>query len=137
MLPALLANHQNHHHQCSAQGQFLHCKHRDLGCHSAEGRSSTTNSGTKADYLFSIWTDLKRSEKIPGAPTWRWREWIWLTRPSGLHQNSPQGLNISSIWVSTITYIRKSQSPFTPKSPKNQYIYILVVCVWISPHCRC
>ena len=38
--------------------------------------------------LFSIWTDLKRSEKIPEAPTWWW-EWIWLSRPSGLYQNSP------------------------------------------------
>ena len=28
--------------------------------------------------LFSIWKDFKRSEKIPGAPTWRWGEWIWL-----------------------------------------------------------
>ena len=28
--------------------------------------------------LFNMWTDLKRCEKIPGAPTWRWREWIWL-----------------------------------------------------------
>ena len=47
--------------------------------------------------VFSIWTDLKRSEKIPGAPVWRWGEWIWLTGLSGLHRNSPQGLNISSI----------------------------------------
>ena len=45
--------------------------------------------------LFSIWTDLKRPEKIPGAPTWWWGEWIWLNGPSGLHRNSPQGLNIS------------------------------------------
>ena len=30
--------------------------------------------------LFSIWTNLKRSEKIPGAPT-RWGEWIWLLGP--------------------------------------------------------
>ena len=49
--------------------------------------------------LFTIWTDLKRSEKIPGAPTWRWGEWIWLTGPSELHQNLPRVLNISSIRV--------------------------------------
>ena len=49
--------------------------------------------------LFSIWTNLKTSEKIPGAPTRRWGEWIWLTGPSGLHRNSPQWLNISSIRV--------------------------------------
>ena len=47
--------------------------------------------------LFSIWTNLKRSEMIPGAPTRRWGEWIWLTGPSGLHRNSLQGLNIRSI----------------------------------------
>ena len=77
-----------------------------------EGRSSTTNSGTKvavllvmnrwgsfplisAPYsLFSIWTDLKTSEKIPGAPARRWGEWICVTGPSILHRNSSQGLNI-------------------------------------------
>ena len=34
--------------ECSAQGQVLHCKCRNLGCSSAEDRSSTANSGTKA-----------------------------------------------------------------------------------------
>ena len=58
-------------------------------------------------YLFSFWTYLKRSEKIPGAPTWRWGEWIWLTGPSGLHRYSPRGLNISSIRVFTRSEIRK------------------------------
>ena len=78
-------------------------------------RSSTANLGTKVAVLlginrcgsftllsaphslFRFWRGLKRFEKIPGALSWRWREWIWLTRPSGLYRNSPQGLNISSI----------------------------------------
>ena len=82
-----------------------------------KARSSTANSGTRAAVLlgmdrcgslpllsaphslFSIWTDLKRTEKIPGAPMWRLGEWIGLTGPSGLHLNSPQGLNIGSIRV--------------------------------------
>ena len=64
--------------------------------------------------LFSIRTDLKRSEKISGAPKWRWGEWIWLTGPSRLHRNSPQGLNISSIRFLTRSEIRKSQSRFAP-----------------------
>ena len=51
------------------------------------------------------------SEKIPGAPAWRWREWIWLTGPSGLHWNSPQGLNISSIGV--FDQIRGPEIPIT------------------------
>ena len=38
--------------------------------------------------------DLKRSQRHQ-----RGEEWIWLTGPSGLHRNSPQGLNISSIRV--------------------------------------
>ena len=42
--------------------------------------------------LFSIWTNLKRCEKILGAPTRRWGEWICLTGPSGLHRNSPRGV---------------------------------------------
>ena len=94
-----------------------------------KGRSFTANSGTKVAVwlgmnrcssfpllsaphsLFSIWTGLKRSEKIPGAPTWRWWEWIWLTELSGLHRNSSQGLNISSIRVSD--QIRDPEIPIT------------------------
>ena len=49
--------------------------------------------------LVNIWTNLNRSEKIPGAPTRKWGEWIWPTGPSGLHRNSPQGLNIRCIRV--------------------------------------
>ena len=82
-----------------------------------KGRSYTANSETQAAVLlgmdrcgsfpllsvphsrFSIWADLKRSDKIPWAPTWRWGEWIRLTGTSGLHRNSPQGLNIGSIRI--------------------------------------
>ena len=42
--------HHNHHHQCSSQRQVLHCKRRNLGCSSAEGRSSTADSDTKAAF---------------------------------------------------------------------------------------
>ena len=83
--------------------QVFHCKLRNQGC-------SFTREwiGPVASHCFphptphsfcSIWTDLKWSEKIPGAPTWRWGEWICLVGPSGLHWNSSQGLNISSIRV--------------------------------------
>ena len=40
---------------------------------------------------------LKHLKRSQGAPTRRWREWIWLNGPTGLHRNSPQGLNISSM----------------------------------------
>ena len=94
-----------------------------------KGRSSTANSGTKVAVLlgmnrygsfpllsaphspFSILTNFKRSKKIPGAPTRRWGEWIWLTGPSGHHRNSPQGLNISSIRV--FDQIRDPEIPIT------------------------
>ena len=94
-----------------------------------KGRSSTANSETQAAVLlsmyrcgsfpllsapyspFSIWADLKRSEKIPGASTCRWGEWIWLTGPSGLHRNSPQRLNISFIRV--FDQIRDPEIPIT------------------------
>ena len=42
---------------------------------------------------------------------WKWGEWIWLSEPSGLHRNSPQGLNISSIRVSD--QIRDPEVPIT------------------------
>ena len=97
--------------------QSILCKGRSFTANSGtktavlpKGRYSTSNSRTKiavllgmnrcssfpllsATYsLFSILTDLKRSEKIPGAPTWRRGEWIWLTRPSGLQRNSSYGV---------------------------------------------
>ena len=48
-----------------------------------------------------------------------------LTGLSGLHRNSPQGLNISSIRVLTRSEIRKSQSPFAP---------IIIATVIITKH---
>ena len=69
--------------------------------------------------LLSIWTDLKRSEKIPGTPAWKWEEWIWPTGPSGLHRNSPQGLNICTIRV--FDQIRDPKIPFTLRA-HNKYI---------------
>ena len=108
-----------HHHQCVLlKGRTFTANGRTKVAVMSKGRSSTANSGTKVAVLlginrcssfplflhptlsiFSIWTDLKRSEKIPGARTWWWGEWIWLTGPSGLHWISPLGLNISSIRV--------------------------------------
>ena len=44
---------------------------------------------------------------------WRWGEWIWLTGPSGLHLNSPYGLNISSIRVFDQIRDPETQSTFT------------------------
>ena len=40
--------------ECSAQGQVLHCKRRNQGCSSAEGRSSTANLEIKAAVLPGI-----------------------------------------------------------------------------------
>ena len=72
-----------------------------------KGRSSTANSGIKVvvllgmnkcgsfpllcapHSLFSIWTHHKRSENIPGAPTWKRGDLTWLTGPSGHHRKSP------------------------------------------------
>ena len=86
-------HHHHHNHEYYAQRQILHCKLRNLGC-SLLGmdRCGSFPLLSAPPSLFSIWTDLKRSEKIPGAPTWRWGEWIWLTGPSGLHRNSPHRL---------------------------------------------
>ena len=119
----------------------LHCKRRNLVYSSAEGRSSTANSGTKAAVLpgmngcgsfpllstlhslFSIWTELKRYEKIRGAPMRRWGEWIWITGPSGIHRNSPQGLNISYIRV--FDRIRDPEISTTLRTPPLHLYYHL------------
>ena len=65
--------------------------------------------------LSTIWTDLKSSEKIPGALTWKWGEWIWRTGPSWLHRNSPQELNISCIRV--FDQIRDPEIPILRPPP--------------------
>ena len=97
-----------------------------------EGRSSTLNSGTKVSILlgmnrcnsfpllsapyslFSIWKDFKWSEKILGAPMWKWGEWILLTGSSELDRNSPEGLNISSIRVFDQIRDQEIQAHFAP-----------------------
>ena len=101
-------HHHNHHHH-HYHHQYVHHHHHQGVL--PKSRSFTANSGTKAAVLlrmnrcgsflflsaphslFSIWTDLKRSERIPGAATWSWGEWTWLTGTYGLQRNSPQGLN--------------------------------------------
>ena len=106
-----------HHQSVLLKGRYFTANSGTKAAVLPEGRSSTANSGTQPGVLlgmnrcgsfpllsaphslFDIWTDLKRSIKIPGAPAWRWGEWIWLTGHSGLHRNSPQGLHLSSIRV--------------------------------------
>ena len=115
--------------ECSAQGQIFLCKLKHQGWSSAQrqvfhcklsnqvavllgmNRCGSFPLLSTPHSLLSILTDLKRSEKIPGAPARRWGEWIWLTGPSGLHRNSPQGLNISSIWI--FDQIRDPETPIT------------------------
>ena len=108
--------HHHHHHQCVLpKGRSFTANSDTKAAVLPKGRSSTPNSGTKLAVvlgmnrcgsfplfsaphsLFSTWINLKRSGKIPGTPAWKWGEWIWLIGPSGLHRNSLQGLNISSI----------------------------------------
>ena len=81
--------------------QVFHRKRRNQGCSFTRNfsRCGSFSLLSAPHSSFDIWTDLKRSENNPGAQTRRWGEWIWLTGPSGLHQNSPQGLNISFIRV--------------------------------------
>ena len=87
--------------------------------------------------LFSIWTDLKRSKKIPGTPTWRWGECIWLTGPSGLHRYSLQGVN--GFWPD-----QRSGNPNHPSPPirrksnikKNMYLPVSFKEMLISSHSK-
>ena len=118
--------------QYSGQGRSFTANSGAKAANLPKGRSSTANSGTKVAVivvmnrcgcfpllsalhsLFSIWSDLKRSKTIPGVPAWRWGEWIRLTEPSGLHRNSPQGLNIS--FIRDFDQIRDPEIPITLRS---------------------
>ena len=51
MIIDFILHHHHNHHECSAQGQVFHCKCKNQGCSSAQGRSSIANSGTKAAVL--------------------------------------------------------------------------------------
>ena len=101
--------------ECASQGQVFHANSGTmvsvlLGMNMCGSVPLLSASHS----LFSIWTDLKRSEKIPGVPTRRWGEWIWLTVPSGLYRNSPQGLNQfhQSFWPD-----QRSGNPNHPSPP--------------------
>ena len=79
--------------------------------------------------LFSIWTELRRSEKIPGVPTWRWGEWIWLSGPSGFQRNSLQELIISvasGFWPDQ----RSGNSNHPSSSP------LTITCKTLSPYSK-
>ena len=52
--------------------------------------------------------------------------------PFGLHRNSTQGLNISSIRFLTTSEIRKPQSPFVP-SLNYVIIIIIIIIIIIRP----
>ena len=111
--------------------QVFHRKLRNKGCSFTRNLIGAVLSRCfPHPTLSSIWTDFKIPEKIPGAPTRRWGEWIWLTGPSGLHRNSPQGLNISSIRI--FDQIRDPKIPIDLPPPpglqinehKSEYAYM-------------
>ena len=69
-------------------------------------------------HLFSFWTDLKKSEKSPEAPTWRWGECIWLIGPSGLYRNSRLGLEYHVV----------RRSPHTAGVPSSRLCHLITSC---------
>ena len=59
--------------------QVFHRKLRNQGCSFTKDWIGAVASRCFLHAtVFSIWTHLKRSTKIPGTPTWRWGEWISL-----------------------------------------------------------
>ena len=127
-------HHHHHHHSILSKGRSFTANSGTKVAVLPKGRSSIANSGTKVAVLlgmnrcrslpllsalhslFSIWTDLKRAEKIPKPPTWRREEWIWLNGPSGLHRNSPHGINIS--YIRAFDQIRDPEIPIILRPPK-------------------
>ena len=100
----ILHHHHHHHHQSVLlKGTSFAANSGTNAAILPKGRSSTANFGTKVAVLpgmnkcgsfpllsasrslFSIWTNLERSQKIPGAPVGRWRvdltNWALRTLP--------------------------------------------------------
>ena len=98
--------------------QIFHCKLRNDNCSFSRDWKGAVASRCFRHPTLSLASEqtLKRSEKIPGAPTWSLGEWTWLAGPSGLHRNSPQALNISSIRV--FDQIRDPEIPITLRPQK-------------------
>ena len=84
----------HHHHRvfCPRAGPSLQMQEPRLQFYQGLNRDGSFLLLPAPHSFFSIWTDLKKSEKIPGLPMWRWGEWIWVTGPSGLQWNSAQWL---------------------------------------------
>ena len=136
----------NHHHHQSVlpKGRSFTAKSDTKAAFLPKGRSSTANSGTKV----AVWLGMNRcgsfrcfphptlslaSEQTlkylkssQGATAWRWGECIWVTKPSGLHRNSPQGLKISSRRV-----FDQIRDPNHPSPPLPQLIIIIIIIIII------
>ena len=93
------------------QRQVFQCKLRNQGCNFTRDWIGVVASRCFLHPPLSLTSEQTFSEKNPGAPMWRWGEWIWLAVPSGLHRNSPQGLNVSSIRI--FDQIRDPEIPIT------------------------
>ena len=95
--------------------QVFHSKLRNRGCNFTRVWIGAVVSrcfpyptrSFASEKTLKIWKDNSGS-------AWRWGERIWLIGPSGLHRNSPQRLNWSSIrFFFTRSEIRKYQSSFS------------------------
>ena len=99
--------------------QVIHRKLRNQGCSFTRDLIGAVASRCFPHPTLSLASeqtikDLKRSQ---GYQRGGEESWIWLTGPSGLHRNLPQGLNISSIRV--FDQIRDPEIPITLRP----YIY--------------
>ena len=97
--------------------QVFHLKLRKQGC-------SFTRDwiGAEASRCFPHPTLSLVSGQIPKAPTWRWGQWIWLIGSSGLHRNSSQGLNISSIRI--FDHIRDLEIPIILSQIHTSHLHV-------------
>ena len=100
--------------------QIFHRKLRKRGCSFTRDLIGAVASRCFPHPTVSLASQQTLKDLKRGAPTWRSGECIWLTEHSGLHRNSPQGLNISSIRV--FDQVRDPEIPITLRP--HIYIYI-------------
>ena len=94
--------------KCSAQGQILHCKHRNWACSSAKGRSSLTISGTKAAALVG----MNRSGSFPLLSAPQFLSLSHLNRPYDIWKD-PRGTNVEVRSVDLTNWAIQTSPKFT------------------------
>ena len=92
-------HHHHHHHRVFCQRAGLSLQAQEPRLQFCQRQVFHRKLGNQGCSCFLHLTLSLSSAQTLKYLMWRWGEWFWLSGPFGLHRNSAQGLNISSIRV--------------------------------------